>query len=917
MIVRTYGRKARCVGRSLSDTSILDASGSSGADESDYREVSLSQGGFQDCRHGLAAAFSSQDSSPWSLDPDLLPSSIPEAEDPFAVSLLPDWEEEEERGIGKKGRNLKRGSSGELKCSKPSATASSTSTLMEAQEFGEMMEHVDEVNFALDGLRPGQPARIRRASLLSLLNICSTAQRRRLLRARGMARRIIDAILGLNLDDSPCALAAATVFYVLASDVEDDLCLDSPSCVRFLVKLLDPPKIAIAEKKSSNINFTLLGKSRPQLLNNAVKGADSSSSAIISKVHEILVSCKEIKPPRVDDNVTKRPELSSKWIALLTMEKACLSTVSFEDTPDVARRVGGNFKEKLREFQALDAIFGIIADCHSTLEEWFKVKSHLGSEFEEGDGNALESVVLLLKCLKIMENAIFLSKDNQDYLLNMKAKLDSEGLTSSFVGVVLKIIKFLSGVLLLQSTSSISMNGKSNCSFKDEQDVPSTAFCGIADSPTESSKLCHKDQNSSTSNLGVSDVHSACSGVLKPAGDRADCSASTSQKTFHFSNGKSFKNTIGLKLKVNTNDMKVNSSRTSSGWISIRSLGSKVSSLVESRSQLSEDVKDKHNCVLSDPFAFDEDHLEPSKWELLSSHSEVTGTRKQSSPKKEHANGSKVPVVVIDDESSQPNSEVNFQFSDNSCPPKGGEDSNLLEDCLLSSVKVLMNLANDNPLGCQQIGACGGVDTMASLIACHFPSFDFLPAINEMEERTTASDKNSKSSHKIDRQLRDQELDFLVAILGLLVNLVEKDSLNRLRLASACVSVDQLGRSGRKGTYRDVIPLLCSIFMSNQGAGSSTVEDGILLCDDEETLLQGQLEAEMMIIEAYSALLLAFLSTESSSVREAIARCLPNRTLQILVPVLERFVAFHLTLNMIPPETHSAVVKVIESCKEP
>jgi hypothetical protein len=56
---------------------------------------------------------------------------------------------------------------------------------MEAQEFGEMMEHVDEVNFALDGLRKGQPARIRRASLLSLLSICGTVQQRRLLRTQG------------------------------------------------------------------------------------------------------------------------------------------------------------------------------------------------------------------------------------------------------------------------------------------------------------------------------------------------------------------------------------------------------------------------------------------------------------------------------------------------------------------------------------------------------------------------------------------------------------------------------------------------------------------------------------------------------------------------------------------------------------
>lgn len=62
-----------------------------------------------------------------------------------------------------------------------------TSTLLEAQEFGELMEHEDEVNFALDGLRNGQQVRIRRASLSSLLSICASQHQRRSLRAQGYA----------------------------------------------------------------------------------------------------------------------------------------------------------------------------------------------------------------------------------------------------------------------------------------------------------------------------------------------------------------------------------------------------------------------------------------------------------------------------------------------------------------------------------------------------------------------------------------------------------------------------------------------------------------------------------------------------------------------------------------------------------
>lgn len=116
-------------------------------------------------------------------------------------------------------------------------------------------------------------------------------------------------------------------------------------------------------------------------------------------------------------------------------------------------------------------------------------------------------------------------------------------------------------------------------------------------------------------------------------------------------------------------------------------------------------------------------------------------------------------------------------------------------------------------------------------------------------------------------------------------------------------------------TQTDVIPLLCAIFLENQGAGEAAGEGKCLQWDDEDAVLQGEKEAEKMIIEAYSALLLAFLSTESKSIRQAIAGYLPDHKLSILVPVLERFVEFHMTLNMISPETHSTVLEVIESCR--
>lgn len=53
-------------------------------------------------------------------------------------------------------------------------------------------------------------------------------------------------------------------------------------------------------------------------------------------------------------------------------------------------------------------IYDILYIC---LQRWVKDISPLSQELK--DDAAVESLVLLLKCLKIMENATFLSTDNQ------------------------------------------------------------------------------------------------------------------------------------------------------------------------------------------------------------------------------------------------------------------------------------------------------------------------------------------------------------------------------------------------------------------------------------------------------------------------------------------------------------------------
>lgn len=152
MIVRTYGRRNRSISGTCSGSSLND----------DASRDSLSQEHDDDPFYSGGFAFSSQDSSSqWSLF-DSEPSSIDDV-----------------YGGRQESKRVRRSERNGI------SIPATTSTLMEAQEFGEMMEHVDEVNFALDGLRKGQPVRIRRASLVSLLSICATTQQRRLLRSQG------------------------------------------------------------------------------------------------------------------------------------------------------------------------------------------------------------------------------------------------------------------------------------------------------------------------------------------------------------------------------------------------------------------------------------------------------------------------------------------------------------------------------------------------------------------------------------------------------------------------------------------------------------------------------------------------------------------------------------------------------------
>ncbi|XP_071714491.1 wings apart-like protein 2 [Rutidosis leptorrhynchoides] len=877
MIVRTYGRRSNSINNSRSSNSNgLNFEGSD-----DIFNDSLSQEGSpqEDTGDIFNFAFASQESSiknPYNFDSfDSDPYSFDSSEDSRKLSILPPRSKKPKIEFNdKKGKRVKN------KNKEPVEMLTETTTLMETQEFGEMMEHVDEVDFALDGLRKGQPVRIRRSSLLSLLTVSGTLQQRRLLRTHGMAKTVIDALLGLNLDDNTSNLAAAALFFVLTSDGQEDYLLDSPNAIRFLLKLLKPVTTNATKNKVSTLGSKLVALSKEATVYNDGKVEDSTS-AILQKVEEVLVSCKELKSRRKNDSDPKRPELSPKWVALLTMEKACLSTVSLEETTGTVRKMGGNFKEKVREFGGLDAVIDIIRECHKVMEGW--LNRYSSSTPESLDIVSLESLMLLLKCLKIMENATFLSNDNQSHLLGTEDEdeFGYHNVSQSFTKLILGVIKILSGVSFIKS-SSFNSDIKNNNSHLNGTDHTSD------------------DKDGGNEIVYISSSTENCSTDIIP-------SQKTSQKNLllcHNQPGCSKADPIsgfGNLLK-NKSKAKSSSSRSKSGTTSLINLGKKSETSQRSKSSTF-DFDDSE-----DPFAFDEEEEEPSKWDTFSGKKNASQSQKSSSVIEldEEDEPSKWDLMVV---SQQESSNVERHDSPQGSCSRVDDDAkfNLLADCLLAAVKVLMNLSNDNSEGCCQIAACGGLETLCGLIAAHYPSFaSYLPTFSQIDELGGVVEVDNK-------RLNDQELDFLVAILGLLVNLVEKDSRNRSRLAASSISIPRLG--GVDYEITDVIPLLCSIFLANQGAGEAAEEGRQSALNDEDPVLEGEKEAEKTIVEAYSALLLAFLSTESKSIRNAVAECLPKRKLAVLVPVLERFVEFHMSLNMISEETHSMVLEVIESCR--
>ncbi|CAM6009739.1 unnamed protein product [Sphagnum balticum] len=786
------------------------------------------------------------------------------------------------------------------------ATTPATSTLLEAQESGEMMEHMDEANFALDGLRPEQPLQIQRASLQSLLSLCGSIQCRRILRTHSLVKPLLDAVVALPTDDPPLALAAAAVLYFLALDGQNEELFDSTGCVQFLMRLLGSSLPQPPKKSLFSIGNKLAGLGARMKTGNAGMAAlDQGGAAVVAEVHELFA--REEKTDNSQDEgcgYLLGQELTAKWLALLTLEKACLSTVVLEDTSGAARKVDGCFKERLRELGGLDIVCNLAASC-------LKVMGILqdaleGEETEQSkrirDFKALEKceknggVGMLLRCLRVIENVTFLSELNQRHLLELRLPRQKRDAPVSFIGLVISTIKMLSDI---ETNSRGHFFKHDSAGATTNQWKAIAGFSSLPDLEYESSDLMKTSPSKSLFRF------------RKPVQNLVRPSSSMAQKCSDaISNGKPLMEQ--MLVHARSQDAQELVSLSCSSWFSKRhTKPQKVSLLKRKESTGMEDSQD--------PFAFDEVDLD--------------FCFEEGSKKKGRKTGKVLQLEEVGDatrasrergENSVANKDdgnVEGSFSSESCREASSYEA-VYTDCLLSAVKVLMNLTNDNPVGCFQVAACGGLGVIASLLVAHFPNPQSGPQAEGQEERLGGVQHGSSEMLKGKGGQADQHLDLVVVALGVLCNLVEKDEGNRAHLATLEVELPSYVILKEGSVWHDssMIALLCALFLSKHGAGeaANAVEEKIAMeTDIEAKFKQGEREAEDMIVEAYAALLLAFLSRESDRARLAIAQFLPGDDLTVLVPVLEQFVAFHLSLNMLSQEAHDVVKDVIDSCRQP
>jgi hypothetical protein len=196
-----------------------------------------------------------------------------------------------------------------------------------------------------------------------------------------------------------------------------------------------------------------------------------------------------------------------------------------------------------------------------------------------------------------------------------------------------------------------------------------------------------KRQNCTSAKSDVSHISISSSSDVGLSQMTLDCSQSiSSNRASSGSLGERHSNGIGLKLNVRKDRGKANPIRGSSGWVSITGPNSDGTSReMAKRRRLSDNGNsDSNTGGASDPFAFDDVDQEPLNWGLFGSKKKSSQGSQAKSANGKLSDDCEIAAIGTQ-ESCQP--EDNHQLGSTS-PSNLDDESSLLEECLLASIKV-------------------------------------------------------------------------------------------------------------------------------------------------------------------------------------------------------------------------------------
>ena len=202
---------------------------------------------------------------------------------------------------------------------------------------------------------------------------------------------------------------------------------------------------------------------------------------------------------------------------------------------------------------------------------------------------------------------------------------------------------------------------------------------------------------------------------------------------------------------------------------------------------------------------------------------------------------------------------------------------------LKSALCTLTNVTNENEEGCNAVvGDDGrGLLTIASLVpflARNIEGFSLEDASDRRRSRTPADDSGSS---------------LLAATLVLLVNVVEADSTTAETLRATFVSLrGARGRSRTRASFVDA-------------------ETPDAVTADAIEAYSSKTNGDDLILQAYTGLLLAFLIENQPAARADVVARFPGASLKPLADTLERFHAFHDSLNSISARSSDRLERVV------